>query len=376
VSGERLAIVVSGTLVGAPRQGGATWAVLQYVLGLRQLGHEVLVVEQLAFDGDGFDVAARAFAEIVRRFGLEHDAALLDPATQATVGLSRAAIERRADAADVLLNISGTLTDECLLGRVACRVYVDLDPGFTQLWHAVDGVDMGLDRHDRFVTIGLRIGDDGCDVPTCDRAWITTPQPIVLEHWPFAAGSPPEVMTSVGNWRSYGSVEHGGVFYGQRAHSLRRLLDLAARAPVGVALALGIDDGESDDIASLRRYGWTLTDPDRAAGTPSRYENFVGRSWAELGVAKSGYVASACGWFSDRSACYLASGRPVVAQDTGFPGLLPSGEGLHAFVTVEQAVTAIEEVRSDYQRQRLAARAIAEEHLASDRVLTRLLEAL
>lgn len=373
---ERRAIVVSGTLVGAPRQGGATWAVLQYVLGLRKLGHEVLVVEQAGFGDPSFAATATAFADVVARFGLERDAVLLDVATTATLGMSRSLVERRFDDAELLLNISGTLTDERLLARVERRAYVDLDPGFTQLWHAVDGVDMGFDRHDRFVTIGLRIGDDDCDVPTCDRSWITTPQPIVLDHWPVADGSPCEVMTTVGNWRSYGSVEHGGRFYGQRAHSLRRLLDLAARLPVRVAVALAIDDGEAQDLAALRGHGWTLTDPDRAAGTPSRYEAFVAGSWAELGVAKSGYVASGCGWFSDRSACYLASGRPVVAQDTGFAGPLPAGEGLHAYATVEQAVAAVEAVRADYAGQRRAARAIAEEHLDSARVLRRLLEAL
>jgi hypothetical protein len=373
---ERMAIVVSGSLVGAPRQGGAMWAVLQYALGLRQLGHDVLLVEQLAFDDDRFGASARAFEEIAQRFGLERDSALLDAGTSATVGLSRSAVERRADGADLLLNISGSLSDERLLTAVAHRAYLDLDPGFTQLWHAVDGVDMGFDRHDSFVTIGLRIGDDGCDVPTCGRTWIATPQPVVLEHWPFAAGSPPELMTTVGNWRSYGSIEHDGALYGQRAHSLRELLDLAGRLPVRVALALAIDGGEHDDLAALRRHGWTLTDPDVAAGTPARYEAYVGGSWAELCVAKSGYVASSCGWFSDRSACYLASGRPVVAQDTGFARLLPSGEGLHSFASGDEAVSAVEDVRSDYERHRRAAREIAEEHFASDRVLTRMLEAL
>jgi hypothetical protein len=371
---ERLAIVVSGMLAGVPRQGGATWAVLQYVLGLRRLGHDVLFVEPI--DAGGAAGTAEYFGDVVRRFGLDGRAALLDRATGATAGLDRAAVERFAADADLLLNISGMLDDEALLDRIGVRAFVDLDPGFTQLWHDADGIDLGFGRHNRFVTIGQAIGAPGCAVPTCGRAWITTAQPVVLDHWPVGEDPAPEALTTIGHWRAYGSIDHDGTFYGQRAHSLRGLADLPRRSAVPVELALGIHPAEEADLDLLARHGWRLTDPDAAAGTPARYERFVRASWAELCIAKSGYVEAGCGWFSDRSACYLASGRPVVAQDTGFAPYVPVGEGLFAFGDADEAAAAIDEVRCDYDRHRRAARALAEEVFASDRVLRRLLACL
>ena len=367
-----LRIVVSGMLAGVPGQGGASWAVLQYVLGLRRLGHDVVFVEPATPTA-----ATRTyFDDVVARFDLGGRAALLDPATGACTGVDRARLVELAAGADLLLNISGLLADEELLGAIGVRAFVDLDPAFTQLWCAADGLDMGFDRHNRFVTIGGRIGSDGCDVPTCGREWITTLQPIVLEHWPVADELRLGALTTVGHWRAYGSIEHGGVHYGQKAHALRALLELPRRADARFALALGIHRDEWRDLAALDVHGWELLDPDAVACTPDAYAAFVRGSWAEFGLAKSGYAASACGWFSDRSVCYLASGRPVLALDTGFAADIPTGEGLLAFSTVDEAVGGVAELRCSYERHRRAARALAEDLFASDRVLGRLLECL
>lgn len=375
--GDRLAIVVSGMLAGVPRQGGASWAVLQYVLGLRRLGHDVLFVEPVDPGGARFAGTAVVayFRAVVARFGLRGRAALVDPASGAVVGLRRRELERFLDGADALLNLSGVLRGP-LLERVRLRAFVDLDPGFTQLWHEVHGVDVGFAGHDRFVTIGQSVGAPGGRVPDTGRAWTTTLPPVVLERWPVAQLPVRPTLTTIGHWRAYGSIEHDGTHFGQKAHSLRPLIDLPQRLGVPVELALGIHPDETADLAALRTHGWRLTDPDAAAGTPRRYETFVQRSWAELGISKSGYVAAQCGWFSDRSVCYLASGRPVVGQDTGFPAHLPTGEGLLAFSTADEAVAAVESLRRDYPRHRRAARAIAEEVFDSDRVLSRLLACL
>ena len=372
--GERLRIVLSGMLAGDPGQGGASWAVLQYLLGLKRLGHDIVFVEPAAPDP-----AVRAyFGAVVERFGLQERAALLDPATGETTGIARPALLDAVAGADLLLNVSGMLADEEILAACEVRVFVDLDPAFTQLWHAVDGIDMGFDRHERFVTIGRRIGTDGCTVPTCGREWLTTLQPVVLEHWPVAGEVRHDAFTTVGHWRAYGSIEHDGVLYGQKAHSLRALLELPERAAASARFtpALGIHPDETNDLAALDAHGWELLDPAEVAATPDDYADFVRGSWAEIGVAKSGYVASACGWFSDRSVCYLASGRPVLAQDTGFTHDLPTGEGLLAFSTVGEAAAGAEELRAHYGRHRLGARALAEEAFESDRVLRRLLAAL
>jgi hypothetical protein len=364
-------IVVGAMLAGVPRQGGATWAALQWVLGLRRLGHEVLVAESVD------DLACAAWLErIARDFGLERDAALVRRRDGATAGIGRDELLRRAGEADLLLNLGGRLEDEDVLERIPHRTYVDLDPAFTQLWHEAEGVDIGLDRHDRFVTLGWALGDAGCPLPTCDREWIRMLPPVVLAHWPFARLTTADALTTVGHWRSYGSIVDRGVHYGQKAHALRPLIGLPSRAPMPLRPALGIHSGERADLAALRSNGWQLLDPDAVAATPAAYRDFVRGSWAELGIAKQGYVVSRCGWFSDRSACYLASGRPVVAQDTGFGAALPTGHGLLAFSDEDGAVAAIEELRADYEHHRVAARRIAEDLLDSDVVLSQLLEAL
>ena len=377
-AGERLSIVLGGMLAGVPRQGGASWAVLQYLLGLRRLGHDVLLLEPVDAGPGGLpgSPAATYFDSVVGCFGLRGSAALIDAGGGRPYGLDQAAVARFCARADLLLNLSGVLDDDDLLGAIGVRAFVDLDPGFTQLWEAVEGIDMGFGRHNRFVTVGRSVGAPDCAVPTCGRRWITTPQPVVLEHWPVAEETVSERLTTVGHWRAYGSIEHGGVHYGQKAHSLRPLIDLPGRLGVALEPALAIHPEETRDLAALTEAGWRLLDPDAAAGTPARYRSFVRGSWAEFGLAKAGYVAAGCGWFSDRSVCYLASGRPVIAQDTGFGAHLPTGTGLLAFDDADDVVAAVDSLRSDYGRHRRAAREIAESVFDSDRVLGELLACL
>jgi hypothetical protein len=362
-------VLLSGMLAGAARQGGATWAVLQYVLGLRRLGHDVWVLEPTASLDDE---SVRYFTEVVRRFELEDRAALWRAGTRETVAVPYDVLRDVASGAQVLVNFSGMLRDPELVASVPRRVYLDLDPAFNQLW-AVQGIDVGLAGHTHYVTVGQAIGQPGCTVPTLGLEWIPTLPPVVLEHWPPAGAVEQDAFTTVGNWRSYGSIEHDGVLYGQKAHSVRAILDLPARVRVKIDVAFDIDPGEVRDLAALARSGWDVIDPRVVAGTPDDYRRFVQGSLAELGIAKAGYVTSRSGWFSDRSACYLASGRPVLAQDTGLADFLPTGNGLLTFSTSESAVTGVEEIVARYKHHAQAARALAEEYLDSDRVLTRLL---
>jgi len=361
-------ILVSGMIAGDPHQGGATWAVLQYVLGLRRLGHDVWFIEPVNDDFAGTEYFARVTAE----FGLADRAAVLRMGTRETIGVPYSAFPR----ADILLNISGMLTDQDLTGGIPVRVYLDIDPAFNQLWHTAQGIDTRFDGHTHFVTVGQAIGDPECPVPTCGRRWIPTFQPIVLEHWPVASGIRYDALTTVGNWRGYGSIEYKGVFYGQKAHSLRQFMSLPTLTSEKFVLALSIHAGEAGDLAALAENGWQLLNPAQVAGSPTAYREFIQQSRAEFGIAKSGYVASRCGWFSDRSVCYLASGRPVVAQETGFSRFLPTGNGLFAFRTSEDVLAAIDAIRADYRRHCEAARALAEAYFASDKVLARLLESV
>jgi hypothetical protein len=377
----RLTILFAGMIAADPHQGGATWAVLQYLLGLKELGHEVVFVEPISAAAirparcrlqDSLN--AEYFREVAADFAFADRAALLLDGTRETGGIPYDLLRAFAGRADVLLNVSGMLADQELIRTIPLRVYLDLDPGFVQLWHATQGIDMRFEGHTHFATVGLSIGTPFCDVPTCGRDWLTTLQPIVLTHWPRARVIRYNALTTVGNWRGYGSVEHDGRFYGQKAHSLRELMALPKVTAERFLLAMAIHPDEVSDLTSLSENGWDLVDPLAVAGTPSLYREFVQHSKGEFGVAKSGYVKSRCGWFSDRSICYLASGRPVIAQDTGFSQHLPVGEGLLPFETIDDAVDCISTINSDYVFHSRAARTLAETCFSSDRVLNSLLQ--
>jgi hypothetical protein len=378
---SRLSILVAGMVAAQPGQGGAAWAILQYVLGLRALGHEVTLVDPATVPEGTTDAAFAAsdaaayFRRLVADFGLADAAALLRAGTTAAVGLPHDALVARARRADLLLNISGMLRDPALTEPIPRRVFLDLDPAFNQMWHA-QGIDMGFDRHTHFATIGWNVGQPGCTVPTCGRTWITTPQPVVLGHWPVADRIEHAGLTTVANWRSYGSVTHDGVFHGQKAHAWRALFDLPRRTSEPCLPALAIHADETADVAALRDHGWRVLDPAVLCATPHDYRRFVQGSKAELAIAKQGYVLSRCGWFSDRSVCYLASGRPVIAHDTGFALRLPVGTGLFAFTSTDDATAAAAEINADYPAHRRAARAIAEEFFDARRVLPGLIDAV
>jgi hypothetical protein len=383
VTGAR--VVVAGSCAAAPGHGGWTWALLQYVLGLRQLGHRVHWIDPLGADAvrpAGAPLAASDnaayFRAVVAAFGLEGDATLLRQAAPVeTLGASPAELQTLAAESDVLLNISGALSAGPLLAGARRRVYVDLDPGYTQVWEVISGIDLGLDAHTDFVTIGVDL-DRSAVVPRDGRRWRPTPQPVVLSWWPDARGRPPalDAFTTVANWRAYGTITHAGVSFGQKAHSFRQFLELPRLTRERFVLALGIHQDERRDREALAAAGWLWLDPVAVAATPGAYRRFVQGSAAELAIAKSGYVNAPTGWFSDRSVCYLASGRPVVAQDTGFGAFLPVGAGLLAFRSLEEAADAVARVRRDYGAHAAAARRLAEAHFDARRVLGSLLRDL
>lgn len=369
---DRLKVLMSGMVAGVPGHGGASWAVLQWVLGLRSLGHDVMLVEpvdELSPDRLTY------FEAMVSAFGLEGRAALVTPA-RSTAGATPTEVGEFAASCDLLINTSGVLRDPELLEPVPVRAYLDLDPAFTQVWHEVYGIDLGLEAHTHFVTVGLNVGRPGCCVPTGGRDWITTLPPVDVDRWKPPRAVSTEAWTTVANWRGYGNADHGGVRYGQKAHSWRSLLDLPALTGVRLAPALAIHPHERTDLASLHGNGWQLLDPGVVAGDPSSYHEFVCGSRGELGVAKEGYVVSGSGWFSDRSACYLAAGRPVVAQDTGWSRHLPVGEGLFCFRDSHEAAAAIDAAMTGYRRASAGARAVAAELFDARRVLPPILEEL
>ena len=376
-------IVIAAALAQWPHAGGHAWFALQYLLGFRRLGWDVTFVDRLGAEMcsdrssapcSPADSANLAYlAEVMERFGMADSWAVLLP-DGAAAGLSRAELERRLASSDLLLNVMGYLDDEELLAAPPRRVFLDVDPGFGQMWRELSLADL-FAGHDRFVSVGLNVGSADCGVPNCGLAWIPTLPPVALDHWPVAQRG--TGFTSVASWRGpYDPVEYEGHTYGLRAHQFRRFAALPESTSAELRLAISIDPADALDLRRLSAAGWTLLDPAVVAGDPVSYRRFIQASGAELAVAKGMYVDTQSGWFSDRSACYLASGKPVVAQETGFSSHLPSGEGLIPFSTLEEAVAAVEEVRADPRRHSRAAREIAEEHLDAAHVLTRLVDEL
>jgi hypothetical protein len=381
----RETIVVAGSLAQRPFHGGHTWVFLQYLLGFRRLGFDVVFVDRLeprmCVDTAGSSASFRSsenlryFAEVMERFGLGESWSLFFDGGREVAGLERRRVVERTRRSALLLNVMGYLDDEDVLAAAPLRAFLDIDPGFGQMWTEL-GLARPFDGHDRHVTVGCRLGEPDCVIPTCGLDWVRTLPPVELSEWPATAGGG-DRFTSVASWRGpFGPIEYGGRTYGLRVHELRRFAELPGRTSAGFELALDIDDADATDRRSLEQHGWLLADPRAAAGDPWQYRQYVQGSSAELMIAKNLYVDTRSGWFSDRSACYLASGRPVLAQDTGIRGLLPCGEGLVTFTTLDEAAAGAEEIVGAYERHSRAARELAEEHLAAGRALPRLLDAL
>src|SRR5258706_5420315 len=375
-------IMIAGCIAGAgPGYGGNTWAFLQYILGLRRLGFDVYYVEQIAgekcLDEEGrrgsFEdsVNAKQFRALIERFDLVGYNALFDGAGLGSMGLSRADVEKLAPEIDLLINLSGNLRRESILKKVRRRMYLDMDPGYTQIWHEL-GFDIHLEGHDVYVTTGLNLGKPDCPFPNCGLRWETTLPPVVLSEWP-SDQSPGCAYTTVADWRGFKPVQWRSIWDGQKADEFLRLIDLPRRVPVPLEICLLINSNETARL-DLEQHEWRLVSPQDRASTPDAYRKYIIGSRGEFSVVKGGYTAGRTGWFSDRRACYLAAGRPVVIQDTGIGAELPTGCGLLTFSDIDGAIEALNQVESNYAKHAAAAASFAREFLDSDLVLSRLVK--
>jgi hypothetical protein len=379
-------IIVSGAIANKLNQGGEAWVRLSYLLGLRRLGYRVHFVEQIApatcVNSSGICVpfeesANRAyFHRVMGAFGLV-DSATLIPTDQHGVASVPDHLFDLADAAMLLLNISGHLTIEPLLHRFRRKVFLDIDPGFTQFWHAMDTSKTHLNGHDDYFTIGENVEQPDCDIPSGGVRWRTTRPPVVLDEWPVTPAPRVIRFTTVANWRGpYGPVEIGGRTFGLKVHEFRKFLTLPSRTAAEFEIALNIHPADQKDRTALEENGWQVLDPLQAAATPEDFRRYIQRSAAEFSVAQGMYVQSKSGWFSDRTTRYLASGRPALVQETGFSKHLLSRQGLVSFNSLDEAVEKVAAIVSDYPSHARAARAVAEAHFDSDVVLNRLIGAL
>ncbi len=381
---KRLRVVLLGTMGGCPF-GGQTWLFLNWLRGFQRLGHEVWYVEDhlcWPYDPeqnavtDDCSYAVRHVASCMARIGLgDRWATRFRTGAEACWGLTSSALDALYRSCDVLFNVTGgtDLREEHLAAPL--RVYVETDPVTSelQLANGDEHTRWAFSVHDVLATYGENYGAPDCGVPLNGLEYRTTRQPIDLELWPMAFDPNARDFTTIGNYRQDGhDVEYRGqVYRWSKHHEWAKILDLPRRTAQPFELALNIDPADAE---RLTRGAWSVISPFRfSLDVFGSYPAYIRASRGELTVAKDQNVRLRSGWFSERDACYLASGKPVVAQDTGFGRTLPVGEGLFAFSTVEEAVEGIEAINADYRRHTKMARAIAEEYFDAARVARALL---
>lgn len=383
-------IVVCGYMIRHPLAGNLL-AYFHYVLGLHRLGHEVLYLEESGWTGSCYNPINRNYNDdphfgfhtvqtLINTYGVNAKVCYVNRDTGSVYGADWKEVERMLRTADLLLNIGGVcwLPEFLLCKR---RVLIDMDPFFTQTGtFATEGRN---DYHVYF-SYGVNIGQPNCGVPSDGVEWLPTLPPVAPEIWRSPVLTPEpggEIewadapFTTIANWSAYGRTIYQGEHYGQKDEEFMRLLELPSYCSQKLELALSGSDSEIAEIVkSLQAAGWLVRDGKRISANLSTYRTYITGSRGEFSVAKHAYVKTRSGWFSDRSVCYLAAGRPVVLQDTGFSDWLPTGHGVLAFSSLESAVDCIERVNADYSAQSLAARELAEQTFSYKVVLPRLLE--
>lgn len=376
-----LRIVVLGYVVGFPL-GGMTWHTLQYPMVLADLGHDVWVVEdshdyETCYDPSTGEVGAdpgyglRYASEVYERVGLGGRWAYHHALSGRWHGPAAEQILDVCATADVVLNIAGIHPLRPWLTDIPHRVFIDADPAFTQVRHLTDPeAKAHAAAHTAHATFGELIPTGRSAVPDDGFAWVSTRQPLALGAWPVLEPPRDGRFTTVMQWNSYATAEHAGVRYGMKSASFWPYLDLPGRVDAPMELAIGRG---RDQVGTLESAGWIVTNPEDATRDPWIYQRYVAGSLGEWSVAKHGYVVSRSGWFSERSAAYLASGRPAVVQDTSASEVLPVGDGLLMFTDLAEAVEAVQEVRRDPRRHSRAARELAEAEFDGRVVLERLL---
>lgn len=376
-------VIVAGALANKPCNGGNAWTRLNWLLAFRKMGFDTYFIEQIdpancvGPDGrrsgaeDSINVAF--FRAVMKRFGFDDHATLLCDGTAAVVGAAWDRVEELVGRADILLNISGHLQWPRLKLPPRRRIYLDDDPGYTQIWHANGQLGDRLADHDCYFTLGVNIGSQSCRIPTAGIPWQPIRVPVVLAEWPPVAAQTFDRFTSVASWRGpFGTINFDGTTYGPKAHEFRKFIDLPRKTGRKFGLALDIHPADWKDRQSLANAGWEVVSPELTA-TPDAFRDYVQSSSAEFSVAQPIYVGTNTGWFSDRSAAYLASGKPTLIQDTGFSRNLPTGDGLVAFTNLEEAIAGAEEIASNYAHHCRVARDLAQEYFDSDKILDKLL---
>jgi hypothetical protein len=362
-----------------PQGGGHFSAYLQYVDGLRAQGCEVWWLERLAAAGDraADERTAAALSERLGAAGLpgrlilyagnrEAERRWLTPGAEAEAVLARA---------ELLLNFYYEIDPE-LLARFRRTALVDIDPGLLQLWMARG--ELRVAAHDLYFTTGETVGTPAARFPSGGLDWIHIRPPVSLERWPAAAAAPELGFTTVSSWSSEEWATDGAGedwYLNSKRASFLEYLELPARVPVALELSLSIDESEGDDVALLERKGWSVRRASAMTATPAAYRSYVQRSAGEFSCAKPSCMRLQNAWVSDRTVCYLASGRPAVVQYTGPSSYLDGGLGVLRFSSPAEAARALAEVHARYAEHSAAARELAAEHFDARKVAAEILDA-
>jgi hypothetical protein len=380
-SSGSLRIIVLGYVVRGP-MGGLAWHHLHYVVGLSRLGHEVIFIEDSDDYPSCYDPSRHVtstdpsygltfIATAFQRLGLPPAWGFFDAHAGVWHGPAASDGIDILKSADLLLDVSGVNPIRPWMLDIPHRVLIDTDPAFTQISHLRD--ETALSRavqHTAFFSFGENIERGTASVPDDGFTWQATRQPVVLDLWPAMPPQPSGMFTTVMQWESYKEREHDGAVYGMKSKSFLDYLDLPRLTGQAFELALGSPDAPRDLLADK---GWRLENPLDIAEDPWTYQRYIQASKAEFTVAKQAYAMTNSGWFSERSANYLASARPVVTQDTGFDGIFPTGRGLLSFRTCDEAVASIAEINARYFEHCQAARELAAAYFDSNLVLSDLL---
>jgi hypothetical protein len=371
-------------LVGQYPVAGVAWQAIHYLVGLERLGFDVHYVEDSGaapYDPrsggrtDDCRYACDYVAAMMRRIGLPDRWAYVDLTRGETHGLPRARLDALYRDAAVLVNLCGATAPRPEHRRGGRLLYVETDPVYEQI-RLAEGDETSrafLASHDVLFTYGENLGAADCPVPLGDLPWRRTRPPVVPDLWEGPEEPATPFFTSIATWENRGKdvVFRGETYQWSKHPNFLRFLDLPRHTPARLRLAM--DPADPAVAARLAACGWDLVDPRPVSADLEAYRRFVLDSRGEFTVAKDLYVRPRSGWFSDRSVCYLAAGRPVVTQETGFSKFVPVGEGLFAFSTREEAADALARIAADYPRHRAAARRIAAEHFGAAAVLGRML---
>jgi hypothetical protein len=385
MSNGRLRVIVLGWLIREPT-GGQAWHALNYVHGLAALGHDVYYIEDsgdtsMCYGPDmrrptndatyGLRFAANAFS----RLGLGDRWAYYDAHTNEWKGARASDARGLCKSADLMLHVSAFHSLRDWLERIPIRVMIDTDPGFTQIRNLTDPLfHQRCEGHTAFFSFGENFGKQCCAIPRDGFPWRPTRQPMSLAAWPYTPGPRDGRYTTVMQWQSWQAPwEYKGLRLATKAESFRQFINLPAR--LGPIFEIAVRSRWTSPHAMLRQAGWGIADIDGISRDPWTYRAFIQGSKAEFGIAKAGYVETRCGWFSERSAAYLASGRPVLHQDTGFPDWLPCGKGVFAFRSPDEVIDAVSRIDADYDAHCRAARELAVDYFSTDRVLPLLIDA-